>query len=553
MNRPRLLAPVFLLAPPRSGGQLLFEWLSTLSELSPLTDWPEESGDLEEALYRRLHHHDQRLLVYDERMVSSSVQLAARFPDARFVWSYREPVDAIAAVVEEGVAADEAVQRWDGSMSLILDALDGIVSGRSLAARYDALLQDERELDRVCAFLGVARPRVSAVPLPSEERHRSAVEPFLPRIAATAERARAKLAGSSAVDSPASAPIAFADAFRSISTASFPEILHALGISLVVTTYQSGKVVLVRAPDRTTLNTHVRTLPTPMGVAAAPNVLSIGTKREIVEFHNQPAVAARLDPPNVNDVVLVPRNVHITGDIRIHEMAYVRGELWVVNTLFSALCTIDGPHSFVPRWRPPFITELVPEDRCHLNGLAVEGDCIRYVSAFGETDSAGGWREDKCAGIVIDVESGKTVLRGLSMPHSPRLYDGRFWILESGRGTLAAADLHRGEIETIVELPGFTRGLAFAQQFAFVGLSQVRESNVFGGIPLVDRVKERRCGVWVIDLRTRQIAAFLQFEGIVHEIFDVQVLFGARFPELLDITDERVGSTYVLPTEAFRE
>jgi uncharacterized protein (TIGR03032 family) len=185
--------------------------------------------------------------------------------------------------------------------------------------------------------------------------------------------------------------------------------------------------------------------------------------------------------------------------------------------------------------------------------MAIEGERIRYVSAFGETDSAGGWRADKCAGVVIDVDSGETVWRGLSMPHSPRLHDDRLWILESGRGTLASIDLQSRAIETIVELPGFTRGLAFAQRFAFVGLSQVRESNVFGGIPLVDRVKERRCGVWVVDLRTRRVAAFLQFEGIVHEIFDVQILFNIRFPELLDITDERVGSTYVLPREALRE
>src|SRR4051812_49406019 len=109
MNRPHLLAPIFLLAAPRSGGQLLFEWLSTLSEISPLTEWPEESGDLEEELYRRVHHHDQRLLVYDERVIPRCVQLAERFPDARFVWAYREAVDAIATAVDEGVAAGEAV------------------------------------------------------------------------------------------------------------------------------------------------------------------------------------------------------------------------------------------------------------------------------------------------------------------------------------------------------------------------------------------------------------------------------------------------------------
>src|SRR5207302_2088000 len=140
------------------------------------------------------------------------------------------------------------------------------------------------------------------------------------------------------------------------------------------------------------------------------------------------------------------------------------------------------------------------------------------------TDGAGGWRENKASGgLLLDVDSGEPVLRGLSMPHSPRLHDGRFYILESGKGTIAAADLRAGRVETIAELPGFTRGLAFAGPFAFVGLSQVRESNIFGGIPLTARVAERQCGVYAVDLRSGTVAAFLRFDGDVREIFDVQV------------------------------
>src|SRR5204863_613013 len=202
-------------------------------------------------------------------------------------------------------------------------------------------------------------------------------------------------------------------------------------------------------------------------------------------------------------------------------------ELWMVNTRFSALCTLDADSSFVPRWRPPFVTQLAAEDRCHLNGMAIVDDRVRYVTALGDTNIAGGWRENKArGGLLLDVDSGATVLRGLSMPHSPRQYDGRFFILESGKGTIAAADLRSGRVETIAQLPGFTRGLAFAGPYAFVGLSQVRESNVFGDIPLTDRVAERECAVYAIDLRSGNVAAFLRFEGDVREIFDVQVLHG---------------------------
>lgn len=343
--------------------------------------------------------------------------------------------------------------------------------------------------------------------------------------------------------------------FRSVATSSFAQILHQLGISLAVTTYQSGRVVLLRTANATTLNTHFRMFRSPMGVALAHNRLAIGCEREIWDYHNMPEVGRKLEPPELHDACFVPRNVHYTGDIRIHEIGFAAdGELWAVNTRFSTLCTVDRDHSFVPRWRPPFITHLAPEDRCHLNGMTMAGGAVRYVTALGETNTAGGWREAKASGgIVMEVPSGRIVLRGLSMPHSPRIHNEHFWLLESGRGEINRADLASGAVETIAELPGFTRGLAFAGPFAFVGLSQVRESNIFGGIPLTDRVEERRCGVWIIDLRTRGIVGFLQFEGDVREIFDVQVLPRMRYPELLEPDDALVGVSYVLPDEALKD
>lgn len=343
-------------------------------------------------------------------------------------------------------------------------------------------------------------------------------------------------------------------AFRSVSTHSLPSLLQRLGITLLVSTYQSGRLVLVRAESNTALNTHFRGFRSPMGLAVGKGRLAVGTEREVWDYRNMPAVAPRLDPAGKHDACFVPRRIHVTGDIRIHEIAFAGGELWIVNTRFSALCTLDGESSFVPRWRPPFVSHLAAEDRCHLNGMAVVEDRVRYVTALGETNTAGGWRETKAnGGLLLDVDSSEIILRGLSMPHSPRLHDGRFYILESGKGTLAAADLRGGRIETIIELPGFTRGLAFAGPFAFVGLSQVRETNVFGGIPLTERVAERECGVWAIDLRSGTVAGFLRFEGDVREIFDVQVLPGIRYPELLELDAPLVATSFSVPDETLGE
>jgi uncharacterized protein (TIGR03032 family) len=351
---------------------------------------------------------------------------------------------------------------------------------------------------------------------------------------------------------------------RSVHTTSFAHILEHFGISLLVTTYQAGKLVLLRA-DRGVVNTHFRSFPKPMGLAAQGNRLAIGTAREVWEYHNVPAVAPKVEPVGKHDACFLPRFGHATGEVLIHEMAWARSggqgsgargqeeepDLWFVNTRFSCLCTLDRLHSFVPRWRPPFVTALAPEDRCHLNGLGVVNGQVRYVTALGESDAPGGWRANKKdGGILLEVPTGEVLVRGMSMPHSPRWYQGRLWLLESGTGTLGTVDLPAGRYEPLAELPGFTRGLDFCGDLAFLGLSQVRESAVFSGIPLTERLSERTCGVWVVDLSTGRTVAFLRFEGAVQEIFAVEVLPQVRYPDLVNDDPRILSDSFVLPGDA---
>jgi uncharacterized protein (TIGR03032 family) len=109
------------------------------------------------------------------------------------------------------------------------------------------------------------------------------------------------------------------------------------------------------------------------------------------------------------------------------------------------------------------------------------------------------------------------------------------------------ADLDAGEVQPVAELPGFTRGLAFAGDIAFVGLSQIRESATFGELPLTERLAERQSGVWMVDLRSGAVGGFLRFEDLVQEIFDVAVLPGKRFPEIAEPTDSATARSYALP------
>lgn len=389
-----------------------------------------------------------------------------------------------------------------------------------LRVQRDRLLADpRRELERVCEFVGIRYDQRLLTPLEAARR--------------------AELQQSPADSAPSP--------FASVSTASFAAAVVATGSSLLISTYQTNRLVTVRVAEDE-LNTHFRTFDKPMGLAIAPGRIAVGARTEVWDYRDVPAAAGRVEGSIPHDACYLPRNRHVTGDIAIHDLAFAQGELWVVATAFSCLATFDAEHSFVPRWTPPFITALQPEDRCHLNGMAVNASGVTHVTAFGTSDEARGWRAEKASGgVLIDVASGQVVIGGLSMPHSPRWHSGRLWLLESGRGTLALVDLAAGRVETVTELPGFTRGLAFAGDVAFVGLSQVRETATFGELPVTQRLQERQAGVWIVDLRSGEVAGFLRFEDLVQEVFDVALLPGRRFPEIAEPTGPITDHTYVLP------
>jgi uncharacterized protein (TIGR03032 family) len=332
--------------------------------------------------------------------------------------------------------------------------------------------------------------------------------------------------------------------------------LRQLGASLLVTTYQGGKLVLVR-DQGDHLNTHFRAFQAPMGLALDGGRLAIGTTMQVWEYVDVPAVAAKLDPPGKHDACFLPRASHVTGNIQGHEMAWgADGALWVVNTRFSCLCTLDRPASFAPQWRPPFVRALEPSDRCHLNGLGMVDGRPRYVTALGETDEPAGWRANKAeGGIVMDVDSGEVLARGLSMPHSPRWYAGRLWLCESGAGTLGFIDPRTRHYRAIAEVPGFTRGLDFAGGLAFVGLSQVRESAVFSGLAITERLAEdeRTCGVCVVELATGRVVALLRFDTAVQEIFAVAILPGRRWPDLINEDEKFLENSFVVPDAALAD
>ena len=345
-------------------------------------------------------------------------------------------------------------------------------------------------------------------------------------------------------DDPAETP----DRWREVRfrhSPSFVDVLREARCSLLVSTYQAGKLLSIGVTDDK-LHFSFHNFDQAMGVAVSPRQVAVGAKGQIWFLQNNSQLAPSIEPAGRYDSCYLARSAHVTGGIHCHEMAWGgdRGdELWVVNTLFSCLATLHEEFSFVPRWRPPFITELAGEDRCHMNGLALDRGRPRFVSMMSQTDTAAGWRPSKStSGVIMDVASGQPVTHGLAMPHSPRWYGERLWVLNSGFGTLEVVDPKSGRRDAVAGMPGYTRGLSFCGPFAFVGLSRIRETAVFGGVPIAEHRHELKCGVGVVDLRTGQPVASLEFETGVEEIFDVQVLENTRCASLCGPRPDQDGA-----------
>ena len=326
--------------------------------------------------------------------------------------------------------------------------------------------------------------------------------------------------------------------------------LREMRASVAFTTYQTGKLFLLGLQADGRLSIFERTFERCMGLCAAgPDTLWVSTLYQLWRFEN--AV-----PPGQQaegfDKLYVPQTAYTTGDVDAHDIALDAGERPVfVNTLFSCLAAPSESHSFRVLWKPPFISKLAAEDRCHLNGLAMENGAPRFVTAVSTSDVHEGWREHRRdGGVIIDVPSGEIVARGLAMPHSPRLHEGRLFVLNSGAGEFGTVDLGTGKFEPVCFCPGYARGLAMCGHYAVIGLSTCRESRTFQGLPLDDALATRnvqpRCGLQVVDLRTGDVVHSLSIEGVVRELYDVALLPGVVRPAALGFKTDEIRRTITL-------
>lgn len=326
----------------------------------------------------------------------------------------------------------------------------------------------------------------------------------------------------------------------------FPSWLAEKRLSFAFSTYQTGKVFLVgtNSAEKAKLSVFERSFERPMGLWADEKSLLIGSLYQIVHLRNN------LKDGEVSDGydrLYVPRVCHITGDIDIHDVALdrVSGKPVFVNTLYGCLATTSDDYSFESIWRPSFISGLVPEDRCHLNGLAMKDGRPAYVTAVSTSNIVDGWREHRAdGGVVIDIDSNEIVCSGLSMPHSPRWDGERLWVANSGKGEFGYVDMNTGRFEVVAFCPGYIRGVSIYGGYAFVGLSKPRHERTFKGLQIEERLAkekiEARCGVCVIDLKTGAIPHWIRIEGFISELYDVVALPNVVRPSMIGFRNEQI-------------
>lgn len=420
-------------------------------------------------------------------------------------------------------------------------------------------------------------------------------------------------------------------------TDNLPSILKKLNISLAFTSYQAGRLMLVRS-DGETLDVNFKSFPRPMGLAATEEGLTLGIFTQIINFQREDGLLDMLKQPlqNIEDDITAPRikpkendadkhvaneknstieprdefikeesnaevvpeltpeqlarrkeqqkkmkeyqeklnapvdervdacfitrSAHYSGMINIHDIDWGHEGLWAVNSSFSCLCTLEPDYSFVPRWKPHFISELVAEDRCHLNGMTLKDGKPAYVTTFSKLDKAGMWRSgDKFDGTLMDVETNQILVDGLAMPHSPRWYNNQVYFCNSGHGLVCAYHPQTQQTETLAEVPGFTRGMDFYGPIMFVGLSKVREADVTKPAPLSEKYDETYSGIWLFDLDAKSKAnhidepeymkeiGHIKFTGNVDQIYDVAVIPNSSFPELIEPTHPRMRNHFCHP------
>ena len=332
-----------------------------------------------------------------------------------------------------------------------------------------------------------------------------------------------------------------------------PQILKENNICILLSTYQAGKVIILSSKNNELCQTPI-SFKKPMGIAIQGSKLAVACMDEIIFFSKNENIASFVNSENNSyDSVYIERASYNTSTLDIHDLEFGDGVIWGVNTLFSCLSIFDINFSHRPKWKPPFITKLVPEDRCHLNGMTLKDDIPKYVTALSDDDQYQGWRKNKLnTGILMEVPSGDIILSNLAMPHSPRFYNKELYLLESGTGNLIKVNVEEKSSEVIFNFNCFIRGLTFSNNLAFIGKSKIRENSTdFNKLEV--KVNSLNAGLIIFCMNTLTILGEINYTAAIQELYDVQILENAANAVIITKEIEEYRNIITFPGNVFKK
>lgn len=278
--------------------------------------------------------------------------------------------------------------------------------------------------------------------------------------------------------------------------------------------------------------------------------LALGLLSEVLIATNSPDLALEYpSAPGAYDAFFVPRSSHYTGPLDMHDLAWGADGLYGVNTSFSCISQLSDKFSFESIWQPHFIDKLLPEDRCHLNGLALLDDKPKYITALGNTNQALAWKTDMLTGgILMDVPTNEIIIENLAVPHSPRLYQDGLYMLLSATGELVKVDPERGTYDVVTKIKGFLRGMDRIGDYLFIAMSKLRPtSSLFRDAPIAK--SSVLCGVSIVYIPSGEPVGYITYQTSVEELFDVKILPNMRRPNIMNL-EKGVHMTSIVSSDA---
>lgn len=428
----------------------------------------------------------------------------------------------IVPILVRGVQPDRLPSSFDSNHALVLSSENGQASLGPIAKRVRDLVE----------LQPATRERGTADPETRDARRRLAIA-----AAHTARQTSAAIAGSRVDGSDAASDLDPAPNRRDrVSAANYStsdglvSFLERHGIAIAFTSPQSGTLFMLGRSGGRSLTVHEGSFRHAMGLHRAGDILLLATRAHVYRLENS------LSDGQGNEEVFthcfVPMVSHPVGALDVHDVGMNReGDVVFVNTRGNCLAAVSRSQQVRPIWVPFFISEMTLGDRCHLNGLAMLDGAPAYVTAASRSDVFDGWRGQRSdGGIVMDVKRNAIVCEGLSMPHSPQVYAGTLWLLNSGSGELGfveGADNGCGRFVPVARCPGYTRGLAFHGDYAIVGLSRPRYDD-FSGFELEHHFEDARseswCGIQIIETSTGRCVEWFRIDHRVAEIYGVAAL-----------------------------